>query len=150
MATGVTHAGLTIEVSTASPATYDTAGFGALTYTEVGQVISFGDFGREYADVATKVLAERGTVHTKGTFDEGTLSMTLLDLTTDAGQILLNDGASGAQIDTNHSFQITYNNGEVFHFQALIASYRIIGGDGDTNRTAQSNLFLDTRGVVKS
>ena len=150
MATGVTHAGLIVSIDPASPATYDAAGFGALAgFTEIKQVISVGDQGREYADVTTKVLGERGTVHSKGTFDQGQFQMTLLDLTSDPGQAALNDAASGANVDVNHSFKVEYNSGEIFYFQALVLSYKIIGGDGDTNRTAQSTLVLDTRGTIK-
>lgn len=150
MATGVTHAGLITSISTATPGTYDAAGFALLSFTEIKQVITIGDQGREYADVTTKVLGERGTTHSKGTFDQGTFEMTLLDLTSDPGQIMLNDGNDGAEIDTNHSFKVEYNNGEIFYFQALIQSYKIIGGDGDTNRTARAVLIIDTRGVVKA
>ena len=152
MATGVTHAGLKVSISTDQPPTYDAAGFAdvGVTYTEIKQVISVGDQGREYADVQTKVLGERGTVHSKGTFDQGQFQMTLLDLTSDPGQVLLNAGADGASVDVNHTFKVEYNNAEIFYFQALVLSYKIIGGDGDTNRTAQSTLVLDTRGTVKA
>ena len=150
MATGVTHAGLILSIDPAAPATYDAAGFGALAaFVEVKQVITVGDQGREYADVTTKVLGERGTVHAKGTFDQGQFQMTLLDLTSDPGQAALNDAASGTNVDVNHSFKVEYNTGEIFYFQALVLSYKIIGGDGDTNRTAQSTLVLDTRGTIK-
>ena len=151
MATGTTHAGLIVSISTDQPPTYDQAGFEdvGITYTEIKQVITVGDQGREYADVTTKVLGERGTVHSKGTFDQGQFQMTLLDLTSDPGQALLDAGASGVSVDVNHTFKVEYNSGEIFYFQALVLSYKIIGGDGDTNRTAQSTLVLDTRGTIK-
>ena len=76
--------------------------------------------------------------------------MTLLDLTSDPGQAALNAGNDGANVDVNHTFKAEYNNGEVWYFQALVQSYKIIGGDGDTYRNAQCTLTLDTRGTIKS
>ncbi len=150
MATGDTFAGLVIGVSTSAPATYDTAGFNALTYTTVGGAISPGDLGSDYNSVETKVLDERGTVVTKGTRNSSQFQMNVLLDHSDAGQIILLAGAEGAEVDTNHSFQLTYTNGDVYHFQALIGSFNEIGGDADVNRTVQVNLFVDVKGTVRS
>ena len=41
----ISYIGATLGVSVATPATVDAAGFGALTYTAVGAMISIGETG---------------------------------------------------------------------------------------------------------
>ena len=47
----VTSAGTKLYVSASLPATYNSAGFGALTWTEVGEITDFGEWGKEYTVV---------------------------------------------------------------------------------------------------
>lgn len=150
MATGDTFAGLTVGVSTASPATYDTAGFNALTFAPVTGIVSPGNFSAKYAPVDTAVLEERATVRTKGTREAVDFSMGILLNLANAGQTMLLEGADGAEVDTNHSFEFTFSNGDVYHLQALIGSFEEPGGDGNTNRLLNVDLFFDSRGVVRS
>jgi len=150
MATGDTFAGATIGVVAASPATYDTAGFDALTYIPIGGAVEIGALGSSYNRVETKVLEERGTVVTKGTKNPVDYSFPVLLNHADPGQIILLAGAEGVAVDTSHSFEITYTNGDVYQFEALVGSFDEAGGDGDVNRLVNINLFLDVRGAVRS
>lgn len=150
MAIGVTFSGLTVGVSTASPATYDAAGFNALTFTSIKGVVAPGNFSAKYTPVDTAVLEERATVRTKGTREAVDFSMSILLDLTDAGQLMLLAGADGAEVDTNHSFEFTHSNGDKYHLQALIGSFEEPGGDGNTNRLLNVSLFFDSRGTVRS
>lgn len=150
MATGDTFSGLVVGISTSSPATYDAAGFGALTFTNISGVVAPGNFSAAYTPVDTAVLEERATVRAKGTRNAVDFTLqVLLDLS-DAGQLLLLAGADGAAVDTNHSFIFTFSNGDVYNFQALVGSFEEPGGDGNTNRLMNASLFFDSRGVIRS
>jgi hypothetical protein len=82
-----TSAGTTLKVHATAPATFDASGYNALTMTTVGEVTDLGEFGREYALVTHNPVGSRGTVKKKGSFNEGTMSMSLGLDTDDAGQI---------------------------------------------------------------
>lgn len=150
MATGDTFSGLTVGVTTSQPATYDAAGFVALTYTSITGVISPGNFSANYTPVDTAVLEERATVRAKGTRNAVDFTLQVLLNLADAGQQILLAGADGAEVDTNHSFVFTFSNGDIYNFQALIGSFEEPGGDGNTNRLMNASLFFDSRGVIRS
>jgi hypothetical protein len=142
----VTFADAVISVSAAEPATYDQAGFEALTFTQIGEVISVGGRGRTYTDVSYKTLAERGTLHRKGSYDEPETTFEIGADRTDAGQIIMK---AGSKSDDNHSFKIEYSNGEVDYFYGLIFSYVTNGGDADTMRMISANIRIDRTGVLE-
>jgi hypothetical protein len=142
----VTFAGATIGVAASEPATHDAVGFAALTYTDVGEVISVGSRGRTYTDVSYKTLAERGTLHRKGSYDEPETTFEIGADRTDAGQLIMKTGSAN---DSNHSFKIVYSNGEVDYFMGLIFSFVTNGGDADTMRMLTANVRIDRAGVVE-
>ena len=49
-----TLAGSKVYISASLPATYDSAGFTALTYTEIGEISDIGTVGKEYTLVTHK------------------------------------------------------------------------------------------------
>jgi hypothetical protein len=51
-----TSAGTTFKVSASTPATWDAVGYAALTYTTVGEITNFGEFGRVRLDGARLVV----------------------------------------------------------------------------------------------
>lgn len=115
-----TSAGSTLGVSASTPATFDVAGYGALTFTTVGEITDFGEFGREYTLVTHNPLADRRTVKRKGSYNDGTLTLQLGQDITDAGQDLLRQGLDS---DLSYSFKATYQNGSIRYFSGQIMSF---------------------------
>lgn len=146
MATPITFAGSTISLSAGAPATYDAAGFALLTFTALGEVVSVGDRGRTYTDVSYNSLAERGTLHRKGSYDEPETPFEIGVDRTDAGQILMKTASTS---DDEYAFKIEYSNGEIDYFQGLVFSFVTNGGDSDTMRMATSNIRISRSGVVE-
>ena len=146
MATPITFAGSVISISAASPATYDSLGFAALTFTEIGEVVSVGDRGRTYADVSYTSLGERGTLHRKGSYDEPETPFEIGVDRADAGQILIKAASTS---DIEQSFKVEYNNGEIDYFTGLVFSFVTVGGDTDTMRMVTANIRIDRQGVVE-
>lgn len=118
-----TSAGIVFSISAGPPATNDAAGFGALTFTAVAEVTSIGDHGSVYAVVTHNPLDSRRTKKLKGSVNDGTIALDLGFDITDAGQLLLLDGADGSAVDTVHSAKILYQDGSIEFFQGKIMSY---------------------------
>lgn len=118
-----TNAGTALSISVGQPATYDAAGFAALTFTAVAEVVSIGEHGGTTALVTHNPLDTRRTAKFKGSINDGSMAVGLgMDLT-DAGQTLMLDGALGASIDVDHAVKIEYQDGSIEYFQAKIMSY---------------------------
>lgn len=136
-----TSAGTTIAISASNPATFNVAGYEALSFTLIGEVTDLGEFGREYALVTHNPVGSRGTVKKKGSFNEGTMTMSLGLDTDDAGQIL----AKAASLsDNDYSFKVTTQNGDIYYFQAQVMSFKVGVGSVDQITTATISLELTT------
>jgi hypothetical protein len=55
-------AGSTLSMSAGIPATFNVAGYTALTWTAVGEVTDLGEFGREFNLITHNPLGSRDTV----------------------------------------------------------------------------------------
>lgn len=139
--------GTVVSIVASEPATYDSAGFAALTFITVGEVLSIGEFGGS-ATVATFTPLNSGTVNKrKGSIDYGTATMSIADDESDAGQILLKAGFDGAARNTIHSIKIENDNGDVAYFVALVTSFSTVTNDANTVITVNCNLDL-TNSVI--
>jgi hypothetical protein len=138
-----TSAGSTIAISAASPATFDAAGYGALSFSLIGEVTDLGEFGREYALVTHNPIANRGTVKRKGSFNEGSIDLKLGLDTDDAGQII---AKSASQSDADHSVKITTQSGDVYYMQAQVMSFKVGVGSVDSITNGSIKLELTTSG----
>lgn len=144
--TVATTAGTTIAVSASAPATYDSSGYGALSFTTVGEVTNLGSFGREYALVTHNPIGTRATQKYKGSYNEGQIAMEVGLDTDDAGQDLL---ATASASDSNYSFKVTAQNGDVYYFIAKVMSFkRNFGGvDQITSATITLEITSSSAGV---
>lgn len=146
-----TSAGTTLKVSSAAPATFNTAGYTALTFTAVGEVTDLGEFGREYALVTHNPVGNRSTQKFKASFNEGTINLSLGLDTDDAGQILMK---AGLVSDNAYSFEVATQNGDKYYFAAMITSWKVGVGSVDSITTASCTLELTTSsggvGIVES
>lgn len=148
MVASVTFAGTQISVSAGAPATYDAAGFAALTYTAIGEISSApGSGGTKFEDVSYSVLGVRATKHLKGTSDQEEEEMEVVIDRDDAGQALLK---TALMSDNQYAFKVVYNNGEIDYFQALVTGFSGQGGDSNTVRMATVNFRRDYRDVVEA
>ncbi len=132
-------AGTTLRISAAAPATYNAAGYAALTYTNIGEITDLGEFGREYAPIKHNPIDTRATVKLKGSFDEGQLALQLGLDTDDAGQILCK---AALLSDNNYSFEVTAQNGDKYYFPALVMSFKTNFGSVDSVTSASMNVEL--------
>lgn len=136
-----TAAGTTIGIVLGAPATFDAAGYAALTFVTIGEVTGIPAFGREFELVTHKPLGSRGTVKKKGGFNEGSIDLALGLNTDDAGTVLLK---AAALSDVDYSFKITHPTGDVYYFRAVAMSFKVNTGSTGSIITAMCKLELQT------
>ena len=135
----ITSAGPTLSISSAAPATFDKAGYEALTFTEIGKVTDLGEIpSRVYELVTLQPIATRGTEKGKGGFAEGSQTITLALTPDDAGQIL---AESAVDDDEPVAVEIAHPQLGTFYAQALVMSFT--RSLGDVNSAATGSLTLE-------
>jgi hypothetical protein len=151
-----TSAGTTLRISALAPATFNETGYndlftGSPTPPIVGEITDLGEFGREFALVTHNPVGSRGTQKFKGSFNEGTMTMSLGLDTDDAGQIV---AKTASLSDLDFSFMVTTQNLDRYFFQAKVMSFKVGIGGVDQITTATVTLELTTNsagiGIVES
>jgi Phage tail tube protein, TTP len=115
-----TSAGTTLGITATAPSTFDGAGYGALTYTNIAEITDLGTFGKAYTLVTHNPLGNRQTVKRKGSYNNGALTLKLARVPTDAGQALL---IAARDSDAVYSCVVTLQTGTKLYFQATVMSY---------------------------
>lgn len=149
--TVATSAGTTLFVSASNPATFDEAGYDALSWTEVGEITNMGTFGRAYNLVTHNPIGNRSTQKFKGAFNEGSMQMSLGLDTDNAGQIIMKAASTS---DNDYSFRVTTQNGDEYFFQAKVMTWMVNVGSVDQITAAECTLELTTNsagvGIVEN
>jgi len=140
-----TSSGTTYAISAGEPATYDQAGFAALTFTDVAEVTDMGEYGASFEVVSHNPLATRRTVKRKGTVNDGAMSLQLGRDPSDAGQAILIAGVDGAGIDVVHSHKVTLQDGTIQYFTGQIYSYTTNVGSANQIVSAAATVELDNK-----
>lgn len=109
-----------------------------LTYTEVGEVETIGDYGDEDADVSFTGLSDARVRHLKGASDAGTMDVTVGLDRGDAGQIAM-AAAKASRSRYDYPFKVVYPDGEVDYFAGKVMSDRKTNiANGDVVRRSYS------------
>lgn len=138
MATFTTSAGTTIALAAAAPATYNEAGYEALTFTTIGGVTDLGQIpSKVYQLVEVFFVASRGKSKAKGGFDLGSQTVTYAVDADDAGQILV-DAATDS--DSAYSVKIDHPSEGTIYARALVMGGPISYGDVNSPSTRAVTL----------
>jgi hypothetical protein len=137
-----TSAGVIMKLSAGVPATFNAAGYGALSMTTVGEVTSLNGFGVTWSNQTGNQLALRGTQKKKTVRDPGALDVGLNLDTDDAGQVLMKqarDSATGI-----YSAGIYMPNGDIYFCQVLVNSFMVGAFSQDGKQTATAACAVTT------
>ena len=122
--------GGTLSVVASTPATEDESGYEALSFIEVENVISVGEFGDNSEDITFNLLKSGRTSHVNGVRDLGEIAVSCAyDDQNNTGIELVN---TNANTDTVMSWKLVDTNGATSYWQGRAANYR------QTERTASS------------
>jgi hypothetical protein len=137
----ITSATTTISVSTSLPATYDSAGYTALTWIPIAEVSNLGTFGGKTTVVKHIPLGTATVVKRSGSVDYGTINMQLAkhsgtDVT--ALQSAFNSRASTA-------FKVTYPGSMGSDcFTGIVTSMQVNVGTADAILQSTVDVELDS------
>ena len=121
-------AGTAFSIATGVPATFDAVGFAAQTFKHIGKIKTGGEFLRVYEVIKNNYLSQRGTEKSRGTWDAGTLSLTV-DLHGDEGQLACETALDS---DAEVTLRIALKNGDTYYMRAIVTSFRInVSGPND-------------------
>lgn len=136
-----TVAGTTVGVSAVLPATYNVAGYAALTFTNVGNIEDGGEHGREYAEVTFNPIDTRGTQKFKGSFNEGSKTLSIGYNSDDAGMAILKTALDS---DNDYAFEVAYPDGDIDYFIGKVMTLTKATGSVDSIRMASVTLAITT------
>jgi len=128
--------GTTLGSSATLPATYDAAGYAAVTFTAVGEVIDFGELGRVYSSIAHQAVGRSYPEKIKGTYDIPDVTITVASQTADAGQVVL---AAALAAAASYSFKLTLPSADTASFTGKVTKMAV--GAAATNG-------IDTRSIT--
>ena len=135
-----TVAGTKISISASIPATFNAAGYAAVTgWAQIGEITDGGSHGKTYAEVTHNPVDTRMTQKFKGSINIGTKTLNLAIDDDDAGQILVKTALDS---DSEYSFKVAYQDGAIDYFQAKVMSFEKATASVDSICTATVNLAL--------
>ena len=143
----ISAAGTTIGIASGNPATYDAAGFGALSFDLIGKIKNAGEFGKTFELIRNNYLSQRGTEKRKGTFDAGNLTIEVDIQAGNPGQ-----AACEAALDSDEdfNFEVKFKNGITYYVRGQVTSFpKRIGAPNDMVSATigiELNPFFDAAG----
>jgi hypothetical protein len=144
-------AGVIVEVSAADPATFDKAGYNALSWSAVGGFDNIGEIGDGYEMQSFDSITD-GRIKYRGILDAGEIDANMADDPTDAGQVILKAAFDAAKGSTEEviSLRIRDEGGFYTAMQVKVGTWRrAYGGANDVIRRA-AQLAVEPGSVVES
>lgn len=135
--TALSSAGTTLHVSASLPATYDAAGYNALSWTQVTDTENIPEFGPSASVNTFNPIDSRITQKSTGSIDYGSVPFGFAHVDGDAGQNIL---ASAMGNNTGISFKVTRTNSKKDYFTGIVSSFT-------RNHSGVNNFFLGTAKV---
>lgn len=142
------NTGVIVSASAGQPATFDEAGYGALTFTDVGEVLSVGEFGSTVAEIQSQPLATGVTEFFAGFIEYGQAALGLERDASDAGQQILSDHTDGANKREPFSVKVTLPDGEVIYLDVRCFSYTTNIGAANSMIGSAANLRVNKKPVL--
>jgi hypothetical protein len=109
-----------LSVSAAAPATYDASGYGALTWTDVGEASEIPEFGAAYSPVTFTPLKTGIVNKFHGELNYGSITVPLGYDSADAGQIIL---LAALASKNEISFRETRSDGTIRFISGKVMSF---------------------------
>lgn len=142
-----TSTGVTAAITVGQPTTFDETGYAALTYTDIGEVTSIGEYGATTQVVTHEPLATGVTEKFKGFINYGQASMSLAYDSADAGQAILKSLSDGTDRFSAASLKITYPDGSIDYLDVRVFSYTKNPGGANSMLASTVNLEVNRAAV---
>jgi len=156
MATGAfTSAGTRFGITATAPATFDAAGYGALSFTDIGDIVDGGSVGKTYNVTNHNPVGDRATYKIKGSYNNGTQTLQGAKVPDDPGQIIV---LQAVDSDADFYFSVELNDNPdgltntFLYYSAIVTSAptNIGGVDSITDTTYTVDISGDVIEVAKT
>lgn len=138
--TVMTSAGSRVSIANTLPATYDAAGFAALTWIEIAEITNVSEFGRTYALVTHMPLATRIAKKFKGSYNNGNMTLQYGKDITDAGQAAV---MAALDSDNSYAIKIVLQDGTNIYCTAKVMDAKVNLGGVDSITAGSTTLEID-------
>lgn len=138
-----TSAGTTFWVSSqavASSFAGDATAYGALTFTQVGELSDLGSFGKKYNLVTFSPLGDRKVVKRKGSYNNGTLALKFGSSVTNPGQVRMQ---AASNEDASSAFKVITQSGSIYYFTGQVMGWMLEVGSVDQIMGASCDVEID-------
>lgn len=135
-----TVAGASLYVSATLPATYNEAGYEALTWVEVGGIKSLPSVGGSYSEVSIN-LVKGGVCIKKGVKSYGSGSIEFAHALTDTGQIALKTAYDAT---TAYAFKLLYQDSSADYLCGYVMGVPRNNGGADADRSITAAVTWTT------
>jgi len=139
--------GTEVYISSALPATDDQAGYEALTWTEVGGVLTFGEVGSTTSEVSYDLLKSGLTITEKGPTQYGKPVLTYVKRPGDTGQAAV-VAAAEASNNADVALKVVRPDGEIEYFQANVMGDKYSEANPTSARSKTHNVAINSKPVV--
>jgi hypothetical protein len=136
----VSGSGSKIYVCASLPATYNKAGYTALTWSLIGEVTNIGEYGRDYDIIEHTPIDTRVTQSLKGNYKYGNLSVSFGSVPADAGQVIM---LAASKSDNDYSFKIERTDGDIDAFTGKVSTFKPTVNGGAV-LAVSSNIVINT------
>lgn len=116
--------GSTFGMSATLPATYDLAGYAAVTMTAIGEVIDVSELAKAFNVIAHQTVGRAYPQKLKDTYDIANITLSLGRVSTDTGQALLQTALASS---ASYSFELTLPSGDFGNFTGKVVKAGIGG-----------------------
>ncbi len=128
-----------IFLAAAAPATYNAAGYAALTWIEIGEVTDIGENGPESSQIDHAPLSSGVKIKRKGIRDYGNIPLQMALVPGDEGQqeMILAEASQDAW-----SIKMVYQDETIDYTRALVMSFKKNIGNSESITAASSTLCV--------
>lgn len=139
-----TSAGTTLAIAVGKPATEDKAGYEAMTWIPVGEVIDLPEYGPTVTVVESNPLEKAVTEKYPGQTDHGSIAIGLDQDMEDLGQIALQDSVQLLGKVKPHSYRIGFSNDKNDYFHGGTFSFTTAPGSANSMVGATAQVEINS------
>jgi hypothetical protein len=130
--------GTCVSVSASLPATFDAAGYAALTYTQVGELEAIGEINVRHAAVTFQNMCSGKTSTLKGAEEPVAITIDVALDRDDAGQTIM--ATARKSLTSKVSVKVAEANGDIVYFHGFVMSDTINYGGINEVKKAQYEI----------
>lgn len=138
-----TAAGTTIGISATLPAGETGTAYGAVSVTNIAEVVDIGAIGSEFTVITHNPISNRETFKFKGSKNGGAITLKLGKAITDAGQALL---LTALDSDNDYTFNITTPDARNIIFRGKVVSF--VTNIGGVNNIVGADCKIEVSGTI--